>query len=301
MLSILIPVHNVDVRHLVLDLLQQCRQLGIVFEILLEEDGSQQSFVTLNKELEAEEEVSLIVNPIALGRSKARNKLAELARFQNLLFMDCDAQVKHPDYISQYWQCLRNHEDSTAPFVVLGGLSYREECPDKNHRLRWKYGIRREVRSAAQRNLNPYAFFTPFNMLLSKSVFDFCRFNESLITYGFEDTLFGEKLQMYGIKVAHVDNELYHDGIDENLVFLEKVEQSVDNLVKLYHEHKLPCSFVNNSKLLTTYFRCKKFHSLGCIVALLNASEKMLRKKVLQHSSLVALDALKLKWLCEKL
>lgn len=299
MLSILIPTHNVDVRHLVRDLLQQCRQLGAAFEIVVEEDGSTPDIQSLNAELDQEKEVTVVLNAKALGRSKVRNHLADSARYPYLLFMDCDANVKHSDYVSKYLQTIRTYADMEPSFAVPGGLAYHDQIPDDDHVLRWKYGIKREVRSATQRNLNPYAFFTPFNLLITKSVFDVCRFDESITTYGFEDTLFGEQLLQKSVPVHHIDNELYHDGIDENIIFLNKVQDSIDNLVKLYRDGKLPTSFVKNSKLLVSYECCKKWHLVGVITKCFN--EKMLKKRLLNHASLMALDLLKLKWLCEKL
>ena len=47
-------------------------------------------------------------------------------------------------------------------------------------------------------------------MLTTKNLFQICRFDESISSYGFEDTLFGIQLQLANIPLEHVDNELYH-------------------------------------------------------------------------------------------
>lgn len=294
MLSILIPVYNVDVRPLVHDLLQQCRQLGVVFEILLEDDASDDHFWELNRQLGVEPEVRALRNTENQGRSRVRNHLADMAQNPYLLYMDCDAGMKYPAYISQYLQYIRTYPDDRKPFVVLGGVAYREQMPDEEHRLRWKYGVRREVRTSAARNANPYQSFTPFNMLVSKSVFEICRFDESLCTYGFEDTLFGCTLQTLNIPVAHIDNELYHDGIDDNITFLRKVESSVDNLAALYKAGKVPEGFIAGSKLLTTYLRCKRVRMDGVVGFCLRTLKRPLQRLAVRSSSLLALDLLKL-------
>lgn len=301
MLSILIPAYNVDLRHLVRDLLRQCRQLGLVFEVLVEDDASDAKFHRFYEDVAHEPEVTLLTNEVNQGRSKVRNHLADTARYPYLLFMDCDANVKMPDYISQYLQCIRSKSVGGKPFVVSGGLAYREQMPDEEHRLRWKYGVRREVRTAARRNLKPYAAFTPFNMLISKEVFQYCHFDESISTYGFEDTLFGYQLQLAQIPMDHIDNELFHDGIDDNALFLKKVETSITNLVRLYRSRKLPDSFIQNSRLMRTYAKCEHYHLIVPVHKLLNVCEKLLRHSVLKKSSLWALDLLKMKFLCDRM
>lgn len=301
MLSILIPAYNVDLRHLVRDLLRQCRQLGLVFEVLVEDDASDAAYHRFYEDVAHEPEVTLLTNMENQGRSKVRNHLADTARYPYLLFMDCDANVKKPDYISHYLQCIRSRSAESKPFVVSGGLAYREQMPEEDHRLRWKYGVRREVRTAARRNLKPYAAFTPFNILTTKNLFQICRFDESISTYGFEDTLFGIQLQMANVPVEHVDNELYHDGIDANYVFLLKVKTSVENLVRLHRDRKLPDSFLQNSRLMRMYSKCEHYHLTLPVHKTLNALEKVLQHFVLKKSSLLALDLMKMKFLCDRM
>lgn len=295
MLSILIPTYNFDVSSLVEALLRQTRQLNIPFEIVIEDDAStEERFRMNNRKLVAEPEVSYYQNKCNLGRSKVRNHLAEAAQYPLLLIMDCDAGMKHPDFISKYIQFSQNDSHAKHPYVVLGGVAYREMLPDQSFRLRWKYGVEREQRSAALRNINPYQHFTPFNMLVSKEVFSLCRFDESLDTYGFEDTLFGEQLQQLNIPVFHVDNELYHDGIDSNEGYLQKVESSISNLLKLYAAGKLSESFVRGSRLLQTYYKLKRLRLIGLACLSLRVNKRLIRWMTLQQCSLKCLDLYKL-------
>ncbi len=53
MLSILIPVYNYDVRKLVYDLHRQVTGAAVSFEMILLDDGSQQTFIDMNRQLEA--------------------------------------------------------------------------------------------------------------------------------------------------------------------------------------------------------------------------------------------------------
>ena len=224
MLSILIPTYNTNLHPLVSELQTQLIQCQIDYEIIISDDASTDMSVRYHNSLLAEQDnVHYIQHEQNIGRSKIRNHLADSAKYPNLLFMDCDARVKGSDYIATYLRFMREKSLQGTDFVVLGGLSYREMQPEKTKLLRYRYGIKREVRAACERNRDPYRAFTPFNMLISKSVFQKCRFEESLKQYGYEDTFFGIELKKCGIPIYHIDNELYHEGIDTNEMLLNKV------------------------------------------------------------------------------
>lgn len=295
MLSILLPTYNYDVQPLVHDLLHQARQLNIPFEIVVEDDASPNAkLCSENHSLVMEPEVTYVQHHYNMGRSKIRNHLAQAAHYPYLLFLDCDAGMKQSNFISQYVQYIRFHQNPEHPFVVLGGVAYREMTPDPAFRLRWKYGIAREQKTAAIRNISPYRSFTPFNMLVSKTVFEKVSFDENFTQYGFEDTFFGYQLHQNEIQVSHIDNEMYHDGLDSNAGYVDKVMCAVDNLAALYAEHKLPADFVQDSRLLQTYLRCKKLYMAGIVGFMLKLLQRPLRWCAVRFSSLTALDLLKL-------
>ena len=166
--------------------------------------------------------------------------------------------------------------------------------PEKTKLLRYRYGIKREVRPAYERNKDPYRAFTPFNMLISKSVFDKCRFEESLKQYGYEDTFFGIELKKHGIPVYHINNELYHEGIDTNELLLDKVAAGVANLVNLQSHNKLDNKFLEVSTLLSTYQRLKKTLTGRFTLSLLDKIRQPLRNISSTYNSLVFLDLYKL-------
>jgi len=298
MLSILIPVYNWDVRPLVHNLLFQCHQAGIAFEIIILDDNSSDlPSCSRNMELSIEPQVSCLRNTANQGRSKSRNTLAKLAHFDHFLFIDCDASIKQQDFISQYIFFIQSHP--YQDYVVLGGVAYHDMPPKTENTLRWRYGIKREQKTAAQRNTSPYSCFTPFNMLASSTTFEKCQFDESLTTYGYEDTFFGESLQSHSIPVYHIDNALYHEGLDRNETYLHKVEESISNLAQLLHREKIPSHFIDSSKLLKTYQQCKKLHFDGIVRILLNIHRKALVSFILKRNSLKALDLYKLLLLME--
>ena len=131
-------------------------------------------------------------------------------------------------------------------------------------------------------------------MLVSKTVFEKVSFDENFTQYGFEDTFFGYQLQQKEIPVSHIDNEMYHDGLDANAVYVDKVMCAIDNLATLYTAQKLPADFVQDSRLLQTYLRCKKVYMAGLIGLVLRLLKRLLRWCATRTSSLTALDLLKL-------
>jgi len=268
---------------------------NIEYEIIISDDASSDTSVRYHNSLLAEQyHVQYIQNEQNIGRSKIRNSLADAAKYPTLLFMDCDARVKSSDYISNYIRFLQENNLQGTDFVVLGGLSYREMRPEKTKLLRYRYGIKREVRPAYERNRDPYRAFTPFNMLIAKSVFEKCRFEESLKQYGYEDTFFGIELKKCGIPVYHIDNELYHEGIDTNELLLDKVAAGVANLVNLQSHNKLDDKFLAVSTLLATYQKLKRTISGRFTLSLLGKIKQPLRNIASTYNSLMFLDLYKL-------
>jgi len=233
MLSILIPVYNYDVTALVDELHQQGLAGNSPFEILCFDDGSEARYKATNKAINHCESVTYNELTQNVGRSKIRNLLAEAAQFKYLLFMDCDSKVVGPDYLKNYVERLKTDT------LLYGGRCYQEEAPkDANLMLHWKYGREREAKSAVQRTLNPYHSFMTNNFLIPKKLFDAIKFDESLLQYGHEDTLFGLELLKRSIPIVHFDNPLEHTGLEQSIVFLNKTKQALENLSALYSKNK---------------------------------------------------------------
>ena len=126
--------------------------------------------------------------------------------------------------------------------------------------LRWKYGIRKEQRKAAERNKNPHASFSTFNVLIEKGIFSKIRFNEELKQYGHEDTLFAYQLKKAGINILHIDNGLVHEGLETNREFLKKTKLSMENLSRLYDNVTDKKTFSSTVRIVRIYRYLRFFH-----------------------------------------
>lgn len=236
MLSVCIPVFNFDVQTLVRSIIEQARAENIEFEVLVYDDGSEETYKIKNRSIAGFEHVVYRELEINLGRSKIRNLLAQHTKFEYLLFMDCDAELL-PYFIKNYLNAIQTNQ------VLVGGVAYAAQKPEKNFQFRWKYGITRENPPAEIRNQNPYNSFKTFNFLIPKSVFNKVQFNENLLGYGHEDTLFGIELKKNKIPIVHIENPLIHLGIEPNDIFLRKTETGIQNLLVLLNSANTPKEF----------------------------------------------------------
>ncbi|WP_205503281.1 glycosyltransferase family 2 protein [Rufibacter psychrotolerans] len=245
-ISILIPVLNQNVLALVERLLQEASTLPIAFEIRVYDDGSNPATRTQHQPLLNLPHVVYQEMPQNLGRSQIRFRLAQEARFAHLLFLDNDVLPVHPDFLHRYLQ-------ARTAGVTVGGVAYGEK-PTPGTELRWKYGRARETAPALQRQKAPYQRVFCSNMLVERSVFMRHFPQREVAGYGHEDTLFAWRLQQDHLPVQHIDNPVWHLGLEPAEVYLLKSQQAVYNLVRLYRQFGIGAE----TKLLRGYARLKK-------------------------------------------
>ncbi len=253
MISILIPIYNFDVTKLVTGLNEQCKQLEIDYEIVCFDDCSKPKYKNTNKALDLEFGVSYIELSENYGRAKIRNKLAQNARYDHLIFLDCDSKLERKDFISNYI----SHIDKT---IVYGGRKYQEKPPRTSKKyLHWKFGTRRESLPCKKRSKAPYLNFQTNNFMVKRDLMLRYPFDQTIKGYGYEDLLFAALLKREGVAVYHIENEVIHHGIEYNEDFLNKTKTAAENLAILYHQGEL-----NDTRMLKFHKKVKKigFNSL---------------------------------------
>lgn len=253
MISILIPVYNYSVVKLVNDLHAQATLLSCAFEIIVADDCSDAENIEQNAAIEKLSSVRFIRLSENMGRARIRNFLAHEAQFPYLIFMDCDAEVLNNTFLQTYVQYC------SGIVVVCGGTAYQTTKPHNSYRLRWEYGKQREQISALQRNARPNASFSTFNFLISKSIIQAIPFNETIREYGHEDTLFGFELQKHSYTILHIDNQLIHKGLDDNIVFVEKTKRAIEGLQMLLLNPLIDREFFTDISLARIYSRIEHF------------------------------------------
>jgi len=294
MISVLIPIYNFNVAKLVKDLHAQLTYANMEFEIILGDDASPKKHG--NDKLTNLQGVTYFSLQENIGRAKIRNLLVEKANYPFLLFMDCDAAVLSSTYINNY---IVEISRNISPTCIIGGVAYRPQKPNPKYYLRWYYGRKREATDADVRNRKPYKSFTSFNAMFSKSIFDAVKFDESFSTYGNEDTFFGNQIRNANISVIHINNPLYHDGLDTNEDYLKKVETSIENLISLQKANKIDTGFISENRLLATYLKCKKFKMISVLRWFFKKYLHRIREKILKNPSIFWLDVYKLGYLMQ--
>lgn len=269
MLSVCIPIYNVDVSSLVIELEKQINSIPEKIELLLIDDCSEADVKEKNSWLaKSFKYIELTQN---IGRSSIRNLFLEYVNYEYLLFMDCDSLITSPQFLANYITSINQGND-----VICGGRFYPEDKPNRNYRLRWKYGKYRESKSASERSKHPNQSFLTNNFVVKKDILARIRFDESLKEYGHEDTLFGFELKQQNIAVTHIENPILNGDFETNRVFITNTEKAIKNLVMITQklDHNNP--FIDDVRLLRTYQQFKNVRFLIRITFLL--SQWMIKK-----------------------
>ena len=260
MLAVCIPVYNQNVERLVRELSEQSKPLNGQVSILIIDDASSEEFQAQYKNISGFAKV--IQLDINIGRSKIRNTFLEHTSAEYLLFLDCDAQIVHSDFLSKYVEFLKVNR----PKVLFGASIYQKEKPPMNFRLRWKYGSMIESKSFEYRVSAPQLGFKTNNFLVDRKILKLHPFNELITGYGHEDTLFGFDLEQNGISICHIDNPVLNAHLDSNSQFLNKTDEALNNLIHIWELSKKNGALLERLNILKVYFKYERNYIIGVIL-----------------------------------
>jgi hypothetical protein len=291
MLSILIPTYNYNVYPLVKVIHSQALNCNISFEILVYDDGSNSKLNSDNKLINNLPNCVFKELHVNIGRSAIRNLLGKDAKFDWLLFLDADVIPVRNNFLQKYLNLLPKNPD-----VIYGGIEYQKREPEKDCLLRWFYGKNREALNVAQRNKNKYLRFLTLNFLIRKSVFENVKFNETIPNLRHEDTLFAYNLKNAKINILHINNPIYHLGLDTSEEFIKKSLESIHSLLFLSTNNLIPNKYIKISKV---YAFCKKTYLNVFFANLYKKYNTLFIENLLSKKpSLFVLDLYRLSYLC---
>lgn len=250
MLSILIPTYNYNALPLTEILEQQALKAGVIFELICMDDGSFSEHNKNNQQINSLTNSKFIENRKNVGSKANRQRLAEMAQYEWVLFIDADSKPKSSDYLSNYLKEINLSNDA-----VFGGFAYHDKLQDINKTLRYTFGKLREEIDADIRNKNPYKVIISANFLIKKSIFLNISNQETINIYGL-DYLFSSQLKQRNVIVKHINNEIFHLGLDENSTFLKKTRKAVEALKHISKSGNLK---THNISLLRAYIIMKSF------------------------------------------
>lgn len=292
MISVLIPTYNYIALDLVKNLHEQLEEQNIVYEVICFDNGSNSKTNVINEEINKIENCNFISLEKDGGRSRVKNLLAEKSIHPWLLFLDSDVLPVSKGFIQNYIEAINDKHEK----VFYGGLKYYSDKPDDDKMLRWVFGKEREEIPLKKRKLDPQKYFTAANFLIDKNIFEEIKFDESLLEYGHEDTLFALELKKRNIPIAQVDNPVFHLGLDRNELFLEKIKKSLENLNYLEGAGKIS---LEDNKLLKFNYRLKKIRMTSLFTFLFDKYSKIMEKNLISGSpSLLIFDLYKIGYLC---
>lgn len=290
MLSILIPIYNNTVFQLVQNIHQQCMTCNIEFEIICLDDNSASQFQLENLKIKELTHCFYSENETNFGRTKTRQILAEKAEFDWILFLDVDVIPESQKFIETYITHL-----NISNSVVFGGYKYEKKQPESSKILRYKYGKEREEKSAEFRAKKPYQYVFSGNMMIKKKLFLELNYTENEKFYGM-DIYFAYQLFLKKITPLHIDNSIYHLGLESNDIFLEKSLQSVVSR-KRFLVDKIDIEQLN--PLLSHYKKIKKYRLILVAKIIFNIFEQFLKRNILsKNPNLFYFDLYRLGYIC---
>ena len=272
MLSICIPVYNLDVKKLVFSLDEQRKKNNFPCQIILIDDASSHDFIQKNENLHNIADVYILLEK-NVGRAKIRNLFLPYSTYDYLLFLDCDSTIINDDFLSKYFTQITDNQAA----IICGGNDYPSQKPDKNYLLRWTYSHKKESREAREKT-QKQSFMTN-NFVVKKSIFEQIKFDENLTQYGHEDTLFGYELKKQNITIKHIENPVMNDVLDTNEAFLQKTELGLENLAFLVKKLNYESGFIQEVNILKFYFFIKKIY----LTPLLSISYFFFTEKIKQR------------------
>ena len=225
MLSILIPTYNYNTFPLVKELYNQCISCNIIFEIICLDDASSDYSIE-NQNINKLSNCYYYTNKKNLGRTTTRNKLVDKAIYDWFLFLDSDVIPVNSNFIKNYLSYIGSKYN-----IVLGGYCYQDILPNTNSEFRYKYGKEREEKPAVERNQSPYKYIFSGNFLIQKTTFLNTNYKEEENHYGM-DVLFSYQLFIKKTNILHIENPIYHLGLETNEKFFTKSLKAVESRKK---------------------------------------------------------------------
>jgi hypothetical protein len=104
--------------------------------------------------------------------------------------------------------------------------------------------------------------------------------------------LFSYELKNHNIRVEHIENPVYHLGLDEFEIAIKKENESLIALKFLIENQLIPLNYIGLSKL---FYRFKKIHFIFIINVIYKITKPLLLKNLAsKNPSLVIFDIYRL-------
>lgn len=290
MLSILIPVYNYEIVTLVNEIHKQATKSKIIFEIICLDDCSNENIIKTNKTIDNLSNTKYVLSKQNHGIAVTRQLLVNKAKYEWIILIDADVKLKNGFFISNYLEALKSEHE-----VFFGGICYEDTPPHSKNILRWKYGKKYEEVSAKARNKKPYKITSAANILIKKSIYNRFYLDNIGNLYGM-DIFFGPQLKSNKTPILHLENSIYHLGLENSNKYLNKIDSAIRTLISLKYDNKIT---IHENDLLKTFLWSKKIH-LNYIFSFIYKHFNLQLKKNLLSSNpnMILLQLYKITFMC---
>ena len=174
-------------------------------------------------------------NKTNLGRGKNINSLAEKAKFDWLLILDCDTFPRDPNFIKNYIAAIEKMK-----LRLFLAVSFTK--PKNQKKSNCCAGFMAQKRSTFVRKKDYKSTQSCFNLQFidKKEIFIQNPFDASITKYGYEDLCFISKLELKNIPISHIDNPTFHLNLETSILFLNKTKIALENLNFIIDSKTIP-------------------------------------------------------------
>lgn len=272
-LSILVPAYNHVPTALVEEVVRQAVGVkGLTYEVIVADDGSPDKALMAPAlgRLEKLAGVRIIRMEHNVGRSAIRNVLARAARYDWLLYLDCDVALPADGAFVKRYIGAAAHGGAA---VVYGGVTLPPPDRALLRSLRYRYeraALHRftpERRTAARRQT-----LRSSNYLIRRETMLGHPYDEGIKGYGYEDVLLSKSLADAGIAILHIDNPIVIVDFGPNAAFVGKTETALKTLYELRREME------GYNGLIALSQRLRRLDRMGIIGCTLRVLLPLLRR-----------------------
>jgi glycosyltransferase involved in cell wall biosynthesis len=227
LISAVVPYKDYDVLPLAHELLEQASAMSTSVQIVFADDGSDDASIGARlRELFSSAQVPCVLLTAArnIGRAAIRNRLAQAAEGEFLLYLDADMLPDSTEFLQRYRQAIADGRLD----IVCGGRSYQRvvDCPDDQALYRF-FSLKTECVGPEVRNTRPLWYLLTNNLCVRRTLVLQHPFHESYAGWGFEDAEWA--LRLGAAQARHIDNTASHMGLLNERELLGKYDSSREN------------------------------------------------------------------------
>lgn len=230
-LSVLTPFHRHNPSTLIAALGRPPRDV----EFVLLDDGSGSAALladVISAAARSGAPARVIVWPDNRGRAAARNRLAEAAHGEYVLYLDADMMPDSARFLENWLGVIQTQR----PYIAFGGLSAANVTTTPETALHHAMFARSDCRPARERARNPVQSLATANLLVRRDVLNARPFDDRFTGWGFEDVDWALTASAHA-PILHVDNQASHLGLDDIDALMRKCAQAGPNFARLAAKH----------------------------------------------------------------